>query len=262
VVGIGAALLWARRRDPVARSLLAATLAVTVVWSYLLLGRTPTWNPALRTVVLAAGLGLAVALAGAMPLEGRAGRAVAVGALAVALAGPGAYSLTTAATARSGAIPTAGPGRSFVLGGGGPAVRRGGRQGGLGGLLSGSRPSDQLTAVLKQCADRYTWVAAAVGSNSAAGYQLATRDPVMAIGGFNGTDPAPTLEQFQSYVARGEIHWFVSGGGAGFGGAGPGAAGTTGTTTASAITSWVTPHFVSTTVGGATLYDLTRPVAA
>ena len=47
----------------------------------------------------------------------------------------------------------------------------------------------------------YTWVAAAVGSNNAAGYQLATGAPVMAVGGFNGTDPAPTLAQFQADVA-------------------------------------------------------------
>ena len=51
---------------------------------------------------------------------------------------------------------------------------------------------------------RYTWVAAAVGSNNAAGYQLATGEPVMAIGGFNGTDPSPTLAQFQQYVADGQ----------------------------------------------------------
>ena len=47
---------------------------------------------------------------------------------------------------------------------------------------------------------RYTWVAATVGSNNASGYQLATGDPVMAIGGFNGSDPSPTLAQFQQLV--------------------------------------------------------------
>jgi 4-amino-4-deoxy-L-arabinose transferase-like glycosyltransferase len=260
IVGIGATLLWARRRDPVARSLLAATLAVTVVWSYFLLRRTPTWNPAMRTVVLVAGLGLAAALAGAVRLDGRAGRAVAVGALVTALAGPGAYSLATAATAHSGAIPSAGPARAGGSGGGGPVPQGAARQGGLGGLLSGSRPSAGLAAVLAQDAGRFTWAAAAVGSNSAAGYQLATGEPVMAIGGFNGTDPAPTLEQFQSYVARGQIHWFVAGGDAGFGGGGgAGGAGTTSTTTANAITSWVTSRFASTTVGGTTLYDLSQP---
>ena len=34
----------------------------------------------------------------------------------------------------------------------------------------------------------------------------------MAIGGFNGSDPSPTLEQFQAYVAAGRIHYFIGGG--------------------------------------------------
>ena len=33
----------------------------------------------------------------------------------------------------------------------------------------------------------------------------------MSIGGFNGTDPAPTLAQFQYYVQNGLIHYYVGG---------------------------------------------------
>ncbi len=33
----------------------------------------------------------------------------------------------------------------------------------------------------------------------------------MAFGGFNGSDPSPTLEQFQRYVGEGKIHYFVGG---------------------------------------------------
>ena len=54
---------------------------------------------------------------------------------------------------------------------------------------------------------------AAVGANNAAGYQLASEEPVMAIGGFNGSDPSPTLAQFEEYVANGQIHWFIASGG-------------------------------------------------
>ena len=57
---------------------------------------------------------------------------------------------------------------------------------------------------LESDAGSYTWVAATVNSNSAAGYQLATDDPVMAIGGFNGTDPAPTLAEFDERRRRQE----------------------------------------------------------
>jgi hypothetical protein len=100
-------------------------------------------------------------------------------------------------------------------------------------------------------------VAATTGANQAAGYQLATGDPVMAIGGFNGTDPTPSLSQFQRYVAEGKIHYYISSAGGFGGGFGPGQ-GSSGVSRASAIESWVKAHFTATTVGGVTVYDLTR----
>jgi hypothetical protein len=56
------------------------------------------------------------------------------------------------------------------------------------------------------------------------------------LGGFNGTDPAPTLAQFERYVASGKIHYFIAseGGSPGTGGTG---------TTAAQITAWVEAHF-------------------
>ncbi|MDI9951615.1 glycosyltransferase family 39 protein [Rhodococcus sp. IEGM 1305] len=119
--------------------------------------------------------------------------------------------------------------------------------GAAGGLLSGSDPGAELVALLEQDSGNYTWVAAAIGSNSASGYQLATEDPVMPIGGFNGSDPSPTLEQFQQYVADGKIHYFIAGGRGGMGGDG----------TASEISTWVQENFTAATVDGVTLYDLT-----
>jgi 4-amino-4-deoxy-L-arabinose transferase-like glycosyltransferase len=141
--------------------------------------------------------------------------------------------------------PSNGPSPSPGQGAGGPGA-------GMGGLLDAATPSDELIAVLLEDADRYTWVAAAVGANNAAGYQLATEEPVMPIGGFNGTDPSPTLEEFQQYVEDGEIHWFVEGGGFGRGMDGSDAAGE--------IADWVTSSFESVTVDGVTLYDLTQPI--
>jgi len=152
----------------------------------------------------------------------------------------------------AGGTQTAGGFGGTRFGGFGGGAGRG--AGGLGGLLNGSTPSTELTGVLEQNASDYTWVAATVGANEASGYQLATDEPVMAIGGFNGTDPAPSLAQFEAYVAAGRIHYFIAGGrGGGFGGPGGGSA------ASSAITSWVESNFRSTTVGGVTLYDLTSP---
>ncbi len=106
-------------------------------------------------------------------------------------------------------------------------------------------------------------MAAAVGSQNAAGLQLGSGEAVMAIGGFNGSDPSPTLAQFQDYVANGEIHWFAASGG-GFGGGmggGPGG-GMGGSGTASEITAWVEASFTAVTIDGSTFYDLTQPVSA
>lgn len=126
----------------------------------------------------------------------------------------------------------------------------GGRAGGAGSLLNGSEPSEEFTTLLEEDAEDYTWVAATVGANSAAGYQLATGDPVMAIGGFNGTDPAPTLAQFQQYVAEGRIHYFIGGSGMG---------GDTGTS--AEIADWVAQNYTATEIDSTTVYDLTQPAA-
>ena len=72
----------------------------------------------------------------------------------------------------------------------------------------------------------------------------------MPIGGFNGSDPSPTLSQFEAYVKAGKIHYFIASGG--FGGQ------MGGSQAASEIAAWVEQNFTSTTVGGVTLYDLKR----
>ncbi|MFT4108258.1 ArnT family glycosyltransferase [Propionicimonas sp.] len=125
----------------------------------------------------------------------------------------------------------------------------GGRGGGMGGLLNGASTSTELTNLLLQDSGSYTWVAATTGSQNAASYQLATQRSVMAIGGFNGSDPSPTLEQFKEYVAEGRIHYYIANSiGASNGGS----------DVASQIAEWVEDNYSSTTVGSTTVYDLTQ----
>ncbi|WP_051183183.1 ArnT family glycosyltransferase [Nocardia vinacea] len=143
----------------------------------------------------------------------------------------------------SGAGAPTGTGGGGSAGGGAP----------MGGMFGGITPGANLTAALSVDADNYTWVAAVVGSSNAAGYQLATGDPVMALGGFNGTDPAPTLSEFEDYVAQHKIHYFISaqimGGMRGAGSGGSQAAGE--------IAAWVEDNFTAQTIDGVTVYDLT-----
>jgi len=275
LVGIGALALWRHRGSLVASGLLGLVTALTTGLAFELLARDASWHPWLRYVVGVVGFAVALLIVGMRHLPRRVGLAVASAAVIVGLTGPAAYSLATAATPHSGAIPSAGPSSSGFGGPGGGfgaapggalagraaigGTARGGSGASAGGLLDGSTSSTALNALLEADASSYTWVAAAVGSNSAAGYQLATQQPVMAIGGFNGSDPSPTLAQFKEYVAAGKIHYFIAGGGVGggfgggFGGGGIGAGGST----SSAIAQWVESTFTARTVDGVTVYDLT-----
>ncbi len=158
---------------------------------------------------------------------------------------------------------TGGPGGGVApsgaggFGGGQGGAGQGG--GGMGGLLAATTPSADLVKALQTNTSRYRWAAAVTGSNNAAGYQLATGLPVMAIGGFNGTDAAPTLAQFQSHVRAGEIHYYISGALLGGRGQSPGGGSQTtssGSDAATQIADWVAQNHTATTVGGATVYDL------
>ncbi|MFT4265213.1 MAG: glycosyltransferase family 39 protein [Nocardioides sp.] len=126
----------------------------------------------------------------------------------------------------------------------------GGNRGGGGGAFGGTSVSSEMKALLTDGADGYRWVAATVGATNAASYQLATEEPVMALGGFNGTTSSITLAQFEEYVADGDIHYYIASSGLG-GGRG-------GNSAISEITSWVEENFTATTVGSTTVYDLTQ----
>jgi hypothetical protein len=128
----------------------------------------------------------------------------------------------------------------------------GGAGGPGGGLGGNTQVSSALVKLFEQDATAYMWVAATEGTEGAAPLELATGDAVMAIGGFNGTDPWPTLAVFQELVAKHEIHYYVGQGSQSFGG-GRGS---------SSIASWVAAHFKKETVGGQTVYDLTQPLSA
>ncbi len=277
LAGLGGVLLWQRRDQPVAAAVLAAAIIAGGVMASELLGRTATFVPWLRWVVLLGSLAAAcLVLAAAVPGFKRPGmvastvtaRTTAALAVAAALAGPLAYSLSTASTAHSGSIVSAGPtvsgrggvgmpaafGGATAANGNGTAAGAGagrgqgaGGAGGMGGLLGASTPAAALVTALQTDAGRFTWAAAVVGSNNAAGYQLATQLPVMAVGGFNGTDPAPTLAQFQQYVADGKIHYFI---------AGRMMQGESGSNDAAQIAAWVQDNFTAQTVGGTSVYLL------
>ncbi len=295
LVAIGAVTLWRARDRQAARVALAAAALVTGSWGWTLLDRSSSWHPWVRYVVVIAAI-VSAALLIVPPDRGRRGlvACAAVAGLLALTSGSAAYAVDAAATAQTGSTPTAGP-ASSTGGFGGPGrlgariggariggARIGGRPGGAGdggfpGGFPGSAGGGQqppagapgggatptargaggagnaqanaaLVSLLKKTST--TWAAAAIGSQSAAPLELSSGKAVMAIGGFSGSDAAPTLAQFEKLVAEGKVGYFVGSGGGGFGGRGVG--------TGSQISSWVAAHFTATTVGGSTVYDLSK----
>ncbi|MFF1452251.1 ArnT family glycosyltransferase [Streptomyces sp. NPDC058274] len=259
-----------------ATAVLAATVAATAAWAFVLLGRAEGWTSPLRWPVLVAGLLAALGMMLARLLPRRLALGATGLALAAVLAGPASFTWATVTTAHTGQTPLAGP-ASGAQEHGGPAAGGAPRQSGTGAASAPSGQNAQsgtakgggsgrlggidavtphLRATLVKDAQAYTWVAATVASDNQTWLQLAVGEPVMPIGGFSGGDPAPTLARFKQYVADGKIHYFVAQGGeeGGFGRSGT-------DSTGSQISSWVTKTFGSQTVGSTVLYDLTGPAS-
>ncbi|MGY4708027.1 ArnT family glycosyltransferase [Mycolicibacterium sp. CBM1] len=242
VLAIGVRELWRGRHFAVSRLILGAMLMVTGVWNFVLLDRTPDWLPWLRWVVLAgAVVTAAVLIVGAHRL-GRWTVVLAAAGLLFGLGATAAYTMETVAGTHGGGVPVSGPSRPGDTMGFGP-----------GG--SGVQPSDnaELKGLLMRSDNR--WVAATVGSHTAGSLELSTGTSIMSIGGFSGGDNSPTLEQFQAYVAEGQIHYFIAGNEPGGGHHGPG--GDSGS--AAQITKWVEQRFTAEDVGGTVIYDLFAP---
>jgi 4-amino-4-deoxy-L-arabinose transferase-like glycosyltransferase len=253
LVGIGGAQLWRRRAMWRARITLSVIIAGTAAWAVVVLSRTPDFVPWLRWVVIGMA---AVAVLALLVGAHRRGLAV-VAALAVLFTGGAAqvaYAADTITSTHNGGNPTAGPATESGPGGGMRGARGDGGQPGMaivigpdgpgGGFGARGNSSDpELVALLRGAGT--TWAAATTSASNSAGLALASDTDVMGIGGFNGGDPAPTLERFQDLVAAGEVRYFIGGGGPG---------------RESGIATWVQEHFTSTTVGGWTVYDLSRPV--
>jgi 4-amino-4-deoxy-L-arabinose transferase-like glycosyltransferase len=261
LVGPGVVELWQRRGHSLAAGVvLAAGIMASAVLSAALLNRTPDFLPGIDIVLVTVAFGASVLIA-APParLFPRLSLAAAAVALAVLLIGPAAYAANTVNTPYSGGDPSASltTGRQGGTGGagstGGPGFPAAGDAAGATGVSSTSQALYDYLAANRGTA---SWIVAVQSADQAAAIELATGEPVMAIGGFSGTDPAPTLDQLKSYVASGRLRFVIvgSGGpGGGFGDGGPGGA----FGGSSALTKWITANgTLVTSVGGVNLYDL------
>lgn len=233
MVALGGRQLWEHRESRLSRGAFAVALMTSGVLAWWILGRNSHWLPALRWVipVVTAVAGLALLAATRRRVAAAAVLVAAVGLLA----GPAAYSVATLGAAHQGGGPLVGPQRQ--------------NRGSVGHPF-GSIDNPVLDEMLKRTDT--TWSAAVERSSAAASLELATGTSVMAIGGFGGVDPTPTLAQFQADVAAGRIGYYVN---ANVLARSPAA----GVRPHADIARWVAATFPPTRVGRATVYDLTAP---
>ena len=193
LVGIGAPYIWQAytRRTKVAW-ILPLSIALTTILSIIMLGYSNYWPWLMWLVMIAGGVATILTL---LPLsQTKRLKQIILGlAITAGMAAPIVFSVSTVATAHSGSIPTAGPGASAMSNTNNELARA----------------ESTLVSFLLENRHGTTWLAAVNSANESAPIQLSSSQPVMAIGGFNGSDSTLTLSQFKQLVKQGKVRYYV-----------------------------------------------------
>lgn len=245
--GLVVEAISARRSSAVHRIAGAAVTLIGIITCWLILSGLEFWPPWIATAMLSLGT-LGVSLIAVQPQWRNSDRIAYSCAVIAILVGPSLTSVYTATVAHSGSNPLSG-----VLTKNPATISHFMSQVERNELVAahdaayGTDPSARLVEVLSDAKD-CTWAGATYPSQTAARLQLAAQRPVMAIGGFMGADPAPSLDDFRHHVSTGDICYFVDN--ENYLGA------QTEQTNAAIISTWVRSQYFSEVIDGATVYDL------
>ena len=234
LVGISLPFLWGAytRRKPYAW-LLPALVGVTAVIAVIILGYAGTMAWLMWIVGLLGLTGMIGLLVNLYALRRWLQNSTIITAIAACTLAPTVYTLATVNVAHTGSIPTAGPSSTAMQ----------------GSNNESSQADSQLVQYLLRHQHGATWLVAVVSANESAAIQLTSGQPVMAVGGFNGSDTPLTLEQFKQLVKDGKVRYYaISSHGRG---GGPGGGN-------NEITTWVKQTGTVVNYGGSdvTLYKL------
>jgi hypothetical protein len=196
-----------RARVPWAGLLLGGMLVATAWWQVQLLGRAPAYLPGLGVGALCLAIAAAIVLAVPTDPADRMARTVARGAAVVGLGAilvaPSVWTAATVGRPISGGDPAAGPADAGGFAG----------PGGFAGFPGDPAGTDQaLVAYLTANRGTAAWLVAVSSASQAGPLQLASGVPVMAMGGFMGSDAAPTLDQLKADVHSGALRFVLLGG--------------------------------------------------
>lgn len=234
LVGIGVPFLWGayiRRKSYawILPMLVGVTAAIVII--ILSYAGTMTWL--MWTVGILGAIGMIGLLVNLYTPKRWLQNLAIITSVAACMTAPVFYTLSTVNVTHTGSIPTAGPSSTAMQ----------------GSNNEKSQADSALVQYLLRNQNGATWLVAVDSANESAAIQLTSGQPVMAIGGFNGSDTPLTLEQFKQLVADGKLKYYAASS-HGHGG-GPNGGN-------SEITNWIKKNGKVVNYGGSdvTLYEL------
>lgn len=234
LVGIGVPFLWGAyvRRKSYAW-ILPMLVGVTAAIAIITLSYAGTMTWLMWTVGALGAIGMIGLLVNLYTPKRWLQNLAIITSVAACMTAPVAYTLSTINVTHTGSIPTAGPSSTAMQ----------------GSNNEKSQADSALVQYLLQNQNGATWLVAVDSANESAAIQLTSGQPVMAIGGFNGSDTPLTLEQFKQLVADGKLKYYAASS-HGHGG-GPNGGN-------SEITNWIKKNGKVVNYGGSdvTLYEL------
>ncbi len=204
--GIGLVTMWQDfRREGWRGWLLPIALAITIAEQIYVLSSYPTWGkiliPCLVVLgIIAVGALVVARLAPRLRIKALSDRfllpALSVGVLALFLA-PIVWAILPITESKQADTLTAGP------------VQQGGIGGNFAGRGANATSNAALIHYLEANQGNAKFLVATPSSSSADAIILATNKPVMALGGFSGSDPILTTSQLSTLISNGTVRFFL-----------------------------------------------------
>jgi 4-amino-4-deoxy-L-arabinose transferase-like glycosyltransferase len=248
-LALGLSSLWKLRQRTVLRVLGAILISSSSYLATRVMEYSHEWPLWLRICVPVLGL-IGAVLWVLPPTRGQLGLLTSAILACSFLAAPIATNLYTLSTPQWGTNPMSGPAGSDsgsltkLMAALKAGEVRWAQQTALGVTVS------EITEMLKTRTSDQQWGAATFTAQNAALYQLQSGRPVIPLGGWLGSDPAPTLERFRTLVAEKQIGYFIlphdllDRGGLSM--------------QTQEISEWVRQNFSEEVVNGVSVYDLRR----
>ena len=208
VLPIGFSVLWHGRARLVTRLIGAVVVGASAYMTVRILNYSDSWPAWFRTLVVLAGVAAATGWLWSSSLKWKR---ITLAVLTVSLlAGPIGANVYTWSVPQRGTNPQSGPMANDPM-----AMSRllqgvkAGKPAWATQTAFGAETSAGVVELLSQTAGEQDWAAATYSAQNAALYQLESGSPVIPLGGWLGTDPSPTPEQFKELVVEGRIGYFI-----------------------------------------------------